>query len=110
MSIAEFECRAAPLICESNNTSWMQYDHEYALECIAIISPEDEGGFSGQCQNLPGVISQGDTMKEAMENIADAFRETVLYYRGANERIPWGEHLDIDRPLGSKELRLVVTI
>jgi len=33
---------------------------------------EEEGGFSGQCMELPGAISQGDTLEELKENMKDA--------------------------------------
>ena len=33
---------------------------------------EDDGGYSGQCLELPGAISQGETLNELMENMKDA--------------------------------------
>src|SRR3954447_23040511 len=33
---------------------------------------EEEGGFSGQCLELPGAISQGETIEELIENTKDA--------------------------------------
>ena len=33
---------------------------------------EEEGGFSGQCLELPGAISQGETIEELVENMKDA--------------------------------------
>ena len=33
---------------------------------------EQEGGFSGQCLELPGAISQGETIEELIENMKDA--------------------------------------
>ena len=33
---------------------------------------EEEGGFSGQCLELPGAISQGETIEELIENMKDA--------------------------------------
>lgn len=79
------------------------------LECRALVCPEEEGGYSVHCMNLPGVISQGETLEEAIENISDAFRETVLYYRGANETIPWGE-VNVPPVAGSKEERIIVSV
>jgi predicted RNase H-like HicB family nuclease len=80
---------------------------EDRLECRALVCPEEEGGYSVHCLNLPGVISQGDSFEEAIENITDAFRETVLYYRDANETIPWAE-VDAPQVAGSKEHRFLV--
>jgi predicted RNase H-like HicB family nuclease len=37
-----------------------------------IINKEKEGGYSGQCLELPGAISQGETLEELETNMADA--------------------------------------
>jgi len=34
----------------------------------------DEGWFVGRLKEVPGVFSQGETLDELKENIADAFR------------------------------------
>lgn len=39
-----------------------------------VYQKEKEGGYSGHCLELPGAISQGETLKELKENIADAIR------------------------------------
>ncbi len=42
-----------------------------------ILEPEEEGGYSVQCLELPQAISQGETRKEALVNIKEAI-ELVL--------------------------------
>lgn len=37
-----------------------------------ILREETEGGYSAQCIDLPGAISQGDTRKQAIANIREA--------------------------------------
>lgn len=37
-----------------------------------MLREEAEGGYSAQCVELPGAISQGDTRKEALGNIKEA--------------------------------------
>lgn len=37
-----------------------------------ILSEEEEGGFSVECPELPGCVSQGETEEEAIENIKEA--------------------------------------
>lgn len=37
-----------------------------------VLREEAEGGYSAQCVELPGAISQGDTRKEALANIREA--------------------------------------
>jgi predicted RNase H-like HicB family nuclease len=37
-----------------------------------ILREEPEGGYSAQCVELPGAISQGENRKEALVNIREA--------------------------------------
>jgi predicted RNase H-like HicB family nuclease len=37
-----------------------------------ILREEPEGGYSAQCVELPGVISEGENRKEALANIKEA--------------------------------------
>lgn len=60
-------------------------------ECRTVICPEAEGGFSAYALRLVGVASQGETEEEAVENLKDAFRETLLAYDDLGMNIPWGE-------------------
>jgi len=58
-------------------------------ECkVAIVKEED--GFSAHATDLPGVVSQGDTIEEAVRNIAEAF-EGVLGEYLSDGTIPWSE-------------------
>ncbi|MEB3160342.1 MAG: type II toxin-antitoxin system HicB family antitoxin [Synechocystis sp.] len=51
--------------------------------------PEAEGGYTVVIQDLPGCISTGETLQEAMENILDAkqcWLETAIQF---NDPIPF---------------------
>ena len=37
-----------------------------------VLREEPEGGYSAQCIELPGAISQGETRKQAISNIREA--------------------------------------
>ena len=37
-----------------------------------ILEPQDEGGYTVRCLELPDAISQGETKTEALENIKEA--------------------------------------
>jgi predicted RNase H-like HicB family nuclease len=37
-----------------------------------ILREEPEGGYSAQCLELPGAVSQGDNRKQALTNIREA--------------------------------------
>ena len=39
-----------------------------------IVRKEREDGYSGQCRELPGAISEGETIKELKENMTDAIQ------------------------------------
>ena len=47
----------------------------------AIFEPCPEGGFTCWVEELPEVISQGDTLEEARENLRDALALMVDYRR-----------------------------
>lgn len=42
-----------------------------------IILEKEEGGYSAQCLELPGAISQGETKEDVLKNIKEAI-ELVL--------------------------------
>ena len=37
-----------------------------------ILEPQEKGGYTVRCLELPGAISQGETKTEALENIKEA--------------------------------------
>ncbi len=47
---------------------------EYYLELqySVTLHPDSEGGYVAEIKNLPGCITQGDTLEEAMGNISEA--------------------------------------
>lgn len=46
-----------------------------------IIQKEDEGGYSGQCLEIPGVISQGESLDELKKNITEAIQLALEYLK-----------------------------
>jgi len=42
-----------------------------------VLQKDEDGGYSVQCMELPGAISQGETRAEALKNIKEAI-ELVL--------------------------------
>ena len=53
-----------------------------------FIEQDEDGMFVAQCPSLPGCISQGNTRKEAIENIQDAIRGYLESLDKHNEPIP----------------------
>lgn len=46
-----------------------------------LVNKEKEGGYSGQCLELPGAISQGETLEELKTNMADAINLVLEYIK-----------------------------
>ena len=42
------------------------------MKLKVILEPSDEGGFTVYVPSLPGCISEGNSMEEAMQNIREA--------------------------------------
>ena len=58
------------------------------------LRPEKEGGYSVQCLELPQAISQGETKKEALDNIREAI-ELALERIMARERAKKAEFVEV---------------
>ena len=54
---------------------------QYQFE--VIFTPQEEGGFTAEVPDLPGCISEGDTLDEAEKNIREAIE---LYLETLEER------------------------
>lgn len=48
-----------------------------------ILEPQEEGGYTVYVPSLPGCVSQGETVEEAMANIKEAIE---LYLESYKER------------------------
>ena len=42
------------------------------MKFTVILSPEADGGYSVVCPAVPGCVSQGDSLDEALDNIREA--------------------------------------
>ena len=42
------------------------------MKLTVILAPEEDGGYSVICPGLPGAISQGDSLQDALQNIGEA--------------------------------------
>jgi len=47
-----------------------------------VLDKEEDGGYSVQCVEIPGAISQGNSREEAMKNIKEAI-ELLLEHRAS---------------------------
>ena len=52
------------------------------------VDPQPEGGFTVTCPALPGLITEGDTLEEALSNVSDALLALLEAYQEAGREIP----------------------
>lgn len=48
-------------------------------EVTIIFEPAEEGGYTATIPELPGAISEGETLDEAREMVLDAARELIAF-------------------------------
>ncbi len=64
-----------------------------------ILSPQPEGGYTVTCEELPGLVTEGDSVEEALENVEDAFVTTLELYQDLGHSLPEGIQVsDEDMP------------
>ena len=52
-----------------------------------VLREEEEGGFSAQCLELPAAISEGETRKEALNNVREAIEGYLEAFPEEAERL-----------------------
>ncbi|HEX4412938.1 MAG TPA: type II toxin-antitoxin system HicB family antitoxin [Lacipirellulaceae bacterium] len=65
-----------------------------------LLAPQPEGGYTATSPALPELITEGDTVEEALENVKDALAAVVETYQDLSRSLP-GETqvLDLSIPL-----------
>ena len=65
-----------------------------------VLSPQPEGGYTVTSPLLPELITEGDTVAEAVANAEDAFAAVVEIYEDRGRALPSSIYLDdADGPL-----------
>ena len=73
-----------------------------------VLTPQPEGGYTVTSPLLPELITEGDTMSEAVANAEDAFAAVVEIYEDRGRALPSSIYLD-DAD-GTLSLDAVVTV
>lgn len=63
------------------------------MKLKVVLEPSDEGGFTVYVPSLPGCISEGETVAQAMENIRQAIK---LYLEPIEDDLVLGEHAEVE--------------
>jgi predicted RNase H-like HicB family nuclease len=59
------------------------------MQYPVVVKPDaEDGGFVVECPAIPGCVSEGDTVEEAMANIRDAIAGCLAVLRDKGEPLP----------------------
>jgi len=58
-----------------------------------VLEPSDEGGYTVYVPSLPGCISEGETVQDAMKNIREAIR---LYLEPIDDDLVLDERAEVE--------------
>jgi antitoxin HicB len=61
-----------------------------------VLTPQPEGGFTVTSPALPGLVTEGDSLDDALENVEDALRATLELYEDTGRPVPNGLLQDPD--------------
>jgi len=53
-----------------------------------VLDPQPEGGYMVTCPVLPELITEGDTLQEALNNVADAPAAILEAYENLGRSVP----------------------
>ena len=53
-----------------------------------ILTPQPEDGYTVTCEELPELLTEGDSVGEALENVEDAFAATLELYEALGYSLP----------------------
>lgn len=67
------------------------------LEFTVILEPQPEGGFTVLVPALPEVVTEGETLDEALEMAAEAIRAVVGFRRDHGIPIPENPQPEVRR-------------
>ncbi len=72
------------------------------MRLTVVLTEDRDGGYTAQCVELPGAISQGETKKEALANIQDAIQLILEVRRDeALQRHARLETVEVDAEAGT---------
>ena len=60
------------------------------MRLAVIITPDQSGGYVVECPDIPGCISQGETIDEALANIREAAELCLEVMKGHGDDLPEG--------------------
>lgn len=55
---------------------------------VIVVADQEDGGYVAECPAIPGCVSDGDTIEEAMANIRDAIQGCLTVLKEKGEPVP----------------------
>ncbi|NEQ97241.1 MAG: type II toxin-antitoxin system HicB family antitoxin [Cyanothece sp. SIO2G6] len=71
-----------------------------------LLAPQSEGGFTVTSPMLPELLTEGDTVEEALANVQDALSAVVELYEDLGRKLP--DNMQISSTTESMWLETVV--
>ena len=53
-----------------------------------VLTPQPEGGYTVTSPLLPELVTEGDSLDEALENVKDAFQAVIEFYQELGRSLP----------------------
>lgn len=72
---------------------------EKIMKYNAVFEPCEEGGFTVTVPKLPGLVTEGDTYEEALENVKGAVKGYLQVLDEAGEEIPCTDEESFTTPV-----------
>ena len=72
-----------------------------------VLTPQAEGGYTATSPLLPELVTEGDSLVEALENVKDAFAAVLELYQESGRSLP--ENTQISDAKGPVWLETVVS-
>ena len=77
----------------------------------AILTSQPEGGYTVTCEELPELLSEGNTVDQVIKNVTDAFAATLEMYADLGRSLPQNiQTTPGSTPTEDNTLQLVVVI
>ncbi|MGH7452035.1 MAG: type II toxin-antitoxin system HicB family antitoxin [bacterium] len=70
-----------------------------------VLDPQPEGGYTVTCPILPELITEGDTIKEAIANASDALAALIETYEDLGRSLPTDlQQMAMNAPISAETL------
>jgi len=71
------------------------------MKLLVRVEPDEDGGYVVECPALPGCVSQGETVEEALANIQEAIRGFLVVRRKHGLPLPEEPHHLVEVEVGA---------